>query len=340
MHPPLAPTKRSLFKLALCAIAAVVLLGLVPASAGAAVPALERFPTYHPQTRCNPKPKPGTVMLARHLMRRYKGSGSLGISRSCRSGGVSEHKEGRAFDWALDAGSRRDRHHARHFLHRLRKPDRLGRRGALARRMGVMYAIWNDHIYSATYHYKKRRYLNAGCRTIRRCPVSLRHRNHMHISLTRAAAHKQTSWYTKHRAGPSKHKVKPKKRHHRKAKSDKPRRHHKVRDRADKRRPHKARHHRHARHHKARPHKARHHKHARHHKKVRRHKARHHEKARQHKKARPHRSKTRHHKNARHHKKARRHSHARHHKARPHKARHHKHARHHKKVRNHRRHRR
>src|SRR5512144_882145 len=124
MHHPQAPTPRSLLKVALCVVAAAVMLGLLPSSAGAALPAIERFPTYHAQTRCSPNPKPGTVELAKYLMRRYKGSGSLGISRGCGAGGVSEHKEGRAFDWALNASSRRDRHYAANFLHRLRKRDR------------------------------------------------------------------------------------------------------------------------------------------------------------------------------------------------------------------------
>lgn len=296
-----APSK-SLFKIAIAAVAAAVLLSLLPAGAGARESRIEGFPNYHPQTTCSPKPKRGTVMLANYLMRRYKGTGSLGISRSCRAGGVSEHKEGRAFDWALSAGSRRDRHYAADFLRRLRKPDRFGRRDALARRMGIMYAIWNDRIYSATHHYRTRRYKHPACRTIRRCSASYRHRNHMHISLTRSAARKKTSWY-EGRGGPSSHKVK-----------------HKVKRKRDHRKKHAA--HRgnktrqHA-HHKARPHKAHKARHPKawHHKP--RHKVRHHRvhHLRHHHKAQPH--------------KARSHAHRRHHKAHPRKARHHAHRRHH-----------
>jgi hypothetical protein len=217
---------------------------------------LEWFPTYRPQTKCSPKPKPGTVKLATYLMRRYPGSGSLGISRSCRDGGTSEHKEGRAFDWAqaLNAHSARDRRYARDFLHRIRMTDRHGNKDALARRMGIMYAIWNDRMYSATYHYRTQRYLNAGCKRIRRCPARLRHLDHMHISLTRVAAAGNTSWYGGHHVKPA-HKV----RHH---KPKHPKfRHHKVRH-------HKARHHR--------KHHARHHVRHRHHHKAHRQRARHH----------------------------------------------------------------
>ena len=184
-------------------VATLTLVALLPLGpAATAVPALEGFPTYHPQTRCNPTPKPGTVMLANYLMRRYPGSGSLGISRSCAASGVSEHKEGRAFDWALDVHSRRDRHYAHNFIRRIRATDRFGRHAALARRMGIMYVIWNDHIYSATHHYRRQPYLNAGCKNLRRCSVAERHRNHMHISLTRRAARGNTSWYLRHGATP------------------------------------------------------------------------------------------------------------------------------------------
>lgn len=244
-----APSK-SLFKIAIAAVAAAVLLSLLPAGAGAREPRIEGFPNYNPQTTCSPKPKRGTVMLANYLMRQYRGSGSLGISRSCRAGGVSEHKEGRAFDWALNANSRRDRHYAADFLRRLRKPDRFGRRDALARRMGIMYAIWNDRIYSATRHYRTRRYKHPACRTIRRCSTTYRHRNHMHISLTRSAARTNTSWYERRGTSPSP-KVKHKRGHRKK--------HATHRGHA------KTRHHAHRRHHKAHPRKARHHGHRRHH---------------------------------------------------------------------------
>jgi len=284
-----APSK-GLFRIAVVAVAAAVLLSLLPAGAGARESRIEGFPKYHPQTTCSPKPKRGTVMLANYLMRHYKGTGSLGISRSCRAGGVSEHKEGRAFDWAINANSRRDRHYAADFLRRLRKADRFGRRNALARRMGVMYAIWNDRIYSATHHYRTRRYKHPACRTIRRCSASYRHRNHMHISLTRPAARKRTSWYKRHGASPApkvKHKRGNRKKHAGHRGHHKTRHHAHHKGKQHKAKHHKARHHAHRRHHKAHPHKTRHHAHRRHHKarhhgrhgahhKVRRHKTRHH----------------------------------------------------------------
>ncbi len=176
------------------ALLAVALVGLRPVPVAEAVP-VEGFPSYQPQTNCSPRAKTGTLMLSEWLLKRYPGSGSSGISRDCGSSGVSEHKEGRAFDWRLDAGSRRDRGYARDFLDRVLAADRHGNSRALARRMGVMYLIWNDHIWSASSGYRKRDYVHAACSTVPDCSPTLRHRDHMHISLTRRAARARTSWY-------------------------------------------------------------------------------------------------------------------------------------------------
>ncbi|MGZ4436661.1 MAG: hypothetical protein ACXVW6_03425 [Nocardioidaceae bacterium] len=191
-RPTRTRSTRSAVRLLVTLVALVV---LAPAAASA-MP-IEDFPHYQPQTNCSPNPKPGTVKLAAWLQKTYPGSGSLGISRSCNDGGVSEHKEGRAFDWALDVHSARDRGYAAAFMKRVFATDKVGNADALARRMGIMYLIWNDHIYSATYHYKKRAYLNSACKNLTSCPDVLRHRNHMHISLTRAGGAGKTSWYTK-----------------------------------------------------------------------------------------------------------------------------------------------
>ncbi len=178
-------------RLLVLVVAAVLLL---PQGAHAALP-IEDFARYHPQVHCNPAPKPGTLRLAAWLQRTYPGTGSLGISRSCKGGGVSEHKEGRAFDWAVDVHSARDRGYVRDFLHRLFATDAAGNPDALARRMGVMYVLWNDHIWGSYDHFARRDYLSSSCRTRRACSDTLRHRNHVHISLTRRGGLGLTSWY-------------------------------------------------------------------------------------------------------------------------------------------------
>ena len=117
------------------------------------------------------------------------------IARPCRDGGTSEHKEGRAFDWTLDARRKQDRRLANEFLAYAFATDAQGNEHAKARRMGVMYIIWNDHMYSAGDRFEKEGYLSSSCKRRKNCSATLRHRNHMHISLSRAGGRGDTSWY-------------------------------------------------------------------------------------------------------------------------------------------------
>ena len=113
----------------------------------------------------------------------------------CRSGGTSEHKDGRAFDWMLDARRKQDRRVAAEFLEYAFATDADGNEHAIARRMGIMYVIWNDHMYSASERFERENYLSSSCKRRKKCSATLRHRNHMHISLSKAGARGQTSWY-------------------------------------------------------------------------------------------------------------------------------------------------
>ena len=65
----------------------------------------------------------------------------------------------------------------------------------LARRMGIMYVIWNDRSYASYRGFAPQPYLSSGCRTRKKCSKTLRHRDHVHISLTRKAARGKLSWY-------------------------------------------------------------------------------------------------------------------------------------------------
>lgn len=166
--------------------------GLVTSSAPYLLP-VEPYARYQPQTKCRRKAKPGVLMLADWLTERGGGYGP--ISRSCAGSSTSEHKEGRAFDWMLDARKKRDRRLANRFLRQAFAPDDTGEPHALARRMGIMYVIWNDRTWASYRDFERRPYLSSGCRTRKRCSKTLRHRDHMHISLTRKAARGEFSWY-------------------------------------------------------------------------------------------------------------------------------------------------
>ena len=171
----------------------------VPAHAKYAMP-VESYAPYQPQKTCAHKDKPGTVALGRWLVAR--GGVYGGTLRSCSSGGQSEHKDGRAFDWMLDARSEDDRALADAFLIEAFADDELGDTDALARRMGIMYVIWNDRIYAAWDGFEPKPYLSSGCRTRRTCSVTLRHRDHLHVSLGKAGAQGLTSWYVEQALAP------------------------------------------------------------------------------------------------------------------------------------------
>ena len=186
---------RRLIRLLIAGCAAALLVTALPAQA---MP-LEDYASYQPQTGCSPTAKPGTKQLSRWVVNHFDG-GYGPIGRPCRSGGTSEHKEGRAFDRTLDATKKADRQRAAVMMERIFRARRDGQEHVLARRMGIMYIIWNDHMYSADNRFEKRDYLSSSCTAKADCSTTLRHRNHMHISLIRKAARAETSWYVSRNA--------------------------------------------------------------------------------------------------------------------------------------------
>jgi hypothetical protein len=183
---------RSRVLLPLLGAVLVTLLVAAPSSAGPVVP-IEDYASYQPQTRCRPQAKPGTEALGDWMVGTYGGAAG-GISRACGPG-TSEHQEGRAFDWTLDAAKRADRRRAKAFLTDVLASDRQGNADARARRMGIMYIIWNDRMWSAWDEFAPEGYLSASCKTALTCSTTLRHRDHLHVSLTRPAGRGETSWY-------------------------------------------------------------------------------------------------------------------------------------------------
>lgn len=110
---------------------------------------IEPLATYQPQQVCSPSAKPGTVGFHDLVLRTYPDSGDFGISRDCAQGGRSEHKEGRAWDWAVDVNDPTQKQHAAEVIGWLLATDEYRHQFAMARRLGVMYVIYNGHIWSA-----------------------------------------------------------------------------------------------------------------------------------------------------------------------------------------------
>src|SRR5215210_4852233 len=158
--------------LALLAVLATVLVPVASAQAAGALPgkvpafakAIEGYAPYVGQTICSPTPKPGALKLQKWLMTRYPGTGSSGIARACNVGGRSEHKEGRGFDWRVNVHNAKQKAQVDTFLKLAFAKDKYGSPDAVARRMGLMYLVWNDRIYSAFNGFVSRPYHHYACK--------------------------------------------------------------------------------------------------------------------------------------------------------------------------------
>jgi hypothetical protein len=155
----------------------------------------EDYASYQPQEKCRKTARPGTRALARWINQRFDGGTATASVRPCSSGGTSEHKDGRAIDWSMDATKKKQRREVAQFLATIFADDSDENPHALARRMGVMYVIWNDHIYASYDEFDRRDYKSSSCKKLKGCSATLRHRDHVHISLSRPGGRGLTSWY-------------------------------------------------------------------------------------------------------------------------------------------------
>lgn len=165
----------------------------VPASVppGPAAPApapdpVDGYARYRPQATCDPTPKPGAVYLLNLAIAAFGQGRSSGISRDCSVGGTSEHKEGRAFDWAVNVANPAQKAAGDAFVQWLTAVGPDGKVGYNARRLGVMHIIWNHYIWSNSSS-------GAAWRVYTADPP---HTDHVHVSLSWAGAYQRTSWWT------------------------------------------------------------------------------------------------------------------------------------------------
>jgi hypothetical protein len=142
---------------------------------------IDHYAAYDGQDTCSPTAKPGVVAMMNYVLKTYPCTASYGIVRACGSGMQSEHKEGRAWDW----GVHYPHPAATKLLHWLLATDSKGHKHANARRLGIMYMIWNRHIWGS---YRA----SEGWRPY---TGSNPHTDHVHISFSWAGARKQTSFW-------------------------------------------------------------------------------------------------------------------------------------------------
>src|SRR4051795_2795659 len=187
-------------------VLAALLVGATEAHAANRVPptpsglpsAIEPFAAYVEQTACDPTRRPGTVRLARLLAdtyRSYSGA-SWGATYACGTDGDrSEHYDGRAIDWMVSVRSAPQYAAAKAALGWLLATDRAGHQAAMARRLGVMYLIYNNRMWGS-WDGRWHDYNNCAHRTSR-ADDNACHRTHVHISLSWNGATGHTSFWTK-----------------------------------------------------------------------------------------------------------------------------------------------
>ncbi|MCU0262160.1 MAG: fibronectin type III domain-containing protein [Candidatus Nanopelagicales bacterium] len=181
----------------------VALVG-VPAEALAATPTttvlmppvLDNAAFYEAQSICDPAPRPGTTALKDLLLTTY-GPATIYIPRACTSS-TSEHFDGRALDWMRSVRVPAEKEMADAFVAWLLAPAADGTPHEMARRLGIMYIIWDSRMIRM---YDPGR----GWTEYKDCLDSARsgagldntcHRNHVHLSLSWDGAAGITSWWT------------------------------------------------------------------------------------------------------------------------------------------------
>ncbi|HET7387293.1 MAG TPA: peptidoglycan-binding domain-containing protein [Nocardioidaceae bacterium] len=167
---------------------------------------IEGLADYVPAVSCQPVVRPGVRELGRLLTRTYSGT-NFQVTRTCGTDSLptSEHYDGRALDWmGVSARTRKGRARAHAVMHWLFARDDSGHRFANARRIGVMYVIWNNRIWGA-YSSEEgwRPYWNCAQKKYRgRAYDTTCHRNHVHFSLSWDGARGRTSFWTKRVVAP------------------------------------------------------------------------------------------------------------------------------------------
>ncbi|WP_433391697.1 FG-GAP repeat domain-containing protein [Micromonospora sp. KLBMP9576] len=165
-------------------------VAIAPTGALAAPPtpsfssAIDEYASYDGQSTCDPTPKSGVAGF-KDLLNATYGSHTWGIGRDCGVGDRSEHKEGRALDYHFNYYDSAQRADADDLLNWLLATDRHGNKHAMARRLGMMYIIWNNRIWNA-YEASSGWQPYSGASP---------HTDHIHFSFSWAGAEKLTSWW-------------------------------------------------------------------------------------------------------------------------------------------------
>jgi hypothetical protein len=182
----------------LCAIApprAAATTAAAPPTPTGLPTAIEPLANYVGQSACDPHTRAGTAQLAALLVKTYPGTTTNTVYSCATDGATSEHYEGRAIDWMVSARTVTGLANATAMLSWLLATDKSGDRFAMARRLGLMYVIFNNRIWG-DWDQKWDPYQDCATRTSTAYD-SYCHRNHVHISLGWNGAMARTSFWSK-----------------------------------------------------------------------------------------------------------------------------------------------
>lgn len=199
-HPSAGVLRRLL---AVGAASALLAFGLAVPAASASTPTppppaalrtIEPLAAYVASDSCDPRTKPGTAALAALLTKTYSGTTDYTSYACGTDGSVSEHYQGRAIDWMVAVNNSAQYADGKAFIAWLFATDKYGNTYANARRLGVMYLVYDNQIWGSWDHAWKP-YDNCANQPGSAYDNSC-HRTHIHISLSWEGANKRTSYWT------------------------------------------------------------------------------------------------------------------------------------------------
>ena len=181
------------------AVAATPPAGRVVPAAPTGLPSgIEGLAKYVPANSCDPTPKAGAQQFGDLLKATYPTT-TFGISRTCGTDPLptSEHYDGRAVDWMTSVRDASGKARADAVIAWLFASDDAGNPYANARRLGVMYMIWDNKIWGSYRAADGWRAYSACASHPESSWDTKCHRDHIHFSFSWEGATGRTSFWTK-----------------------------------------------------------------------------------------------------------------------------------------------
>ncbi len=139
---------------------------------------VDEGPSWQENIVCDPVERPGIEAFGNLIGAHYERPG-YGTARACIDQ-KSEHYDGRAIDWQLDAHDPQDRRIGDATVTWLTDND-----GEMAKRFGIQSIIWNERVWRSYEDIGWRGYVGQSA-----------HTDHVHFSFTWDGAAMRTSWWT------------------------------------------------------------------------------------------------------------------------------------------------